>query len=199
MKTQIIVIHGGETFDTYEEYLKDLLQKELDLARLGMRDWKVNLEEQLGENYTVILPRMPNSLNAKYVEWKIWFDKIVPYVEEEAVFVGHSLGGIFLAKYLAENTTPKRTKALFLVAAPFDDTDCEYSLADFALPVRLRALHDCTGKIFIYHSKDDPIVPILDVYKYQRELPNAVIKIFEDRQHFNQEDFPEIVADIKSL
>lgn len=199
MKTQIFAIHGGETFDTYEEYLQDLLQKEFDLARFGVRDWKANLAERLGENYTVILPRMPNLFNAKYIEWKIWFDKIVPYLEEEAILMGHSLGGIFLVKYLAENTIPKRAKALFLIAAPFDDADSEYSLADFVLPASFEKLQDQAGKIFIYHSKDDPIVPIVDVHKYERALPSATVRIFDGRQHFNQVDFPEIVADIKSL
>lgn len=39
---------------------------------------------------------MPNSNNAHYQEWKIIFDKIVTLLDEDVIFISHSLGGIFL-------------------------------------------------------------------------------------------------------
>ena len=49
----------------------------------------------------------------------------------------------------------------------------------------------------MYHSKDDPVVPYFEFEKYKAQLPNAYMKSFEDRQHFNQDTFPEIVEDIR--
>lgn len=198
---QIIVIHGGDTFDTQEEYLSFLKSFEIDFERLksGRKDWKATLAEELGKEFEVILPSMPNGTNAKYLEWKIWFEKLTPFLESTVVFVGHSLGAIFLAKYLSENDFPKKIAGTFLVAGPYDNKDLGESLADFILPKKLNKLTKQGGKIYLYHSKDDPIVPFVDLGKYRKSLPKAEVRIFENREHFNQVDFPELVDDIKEL
>ncbi|MDD4830994.1 MAG: hypothetical protein PHR31_02545, partial [Candidatus Pacebacteria bacterium] len=99
MKKQIVAIHGGETFDTYEEYLSFLKNLEIDFERIKSKEksWKKNLGKKLGNDFEVILPEMPNALNAKYIEWEIMFGKLIPFLEEEIILIGHSLGGIFLA------------------------------------------------------------------------------------------------------
>ena len=198
---QIIVIHGGDTFETHEEYLSFLKSFEIDFERFksGRKDWKVTLSEELGEGFEVILPSMPSKTNAKYIEWKIWFEKLIPFFKDSVIFVGHSLGAIFLAKYLSENEFPKKIAATFLVAGPYDDKDFEESLADFVLPEDLEKLVGQGGKIYLYHSKDDPVVPFADLEKYKKSLPSAEVRIFEDREHFSQVDFPELVEDIKGL
>ncbi len=199
MKTQVIVLHGGETFDTYEEYLENLQAKKLDFTRLMQEDWKTGLADKLGNNFQVILPQMPNKKNAKYLEWKIWFDKIVPFLEEGCILIGHSLGGIFLAKYLSEETVSKKIKEVFMISAPYDDADFEDSLADFILPTNLNKLSEQIQNIYIYHSSDDSVVPVSNFYKYQKALPEAEAILIENRQHFNQEIFPELVEKIKFI
>ena len=199
MKTQIIVIRGGDTFETYEEYLSFLKDFQIDLDYINKKGWKRSLQEKLGDDFEVISPRMPNSGNAKYLEWKIWFEKFFPFLNDEIVLVGHSLGGLFLTKYLSENIFPKKIKATFLVAAPFDSTDSEYTLGDFSLPNELTKFQEQGGEICFYHSKDDPVVPFVDLNKYKKELPGANFIVFEDREHFGQEEFPEIVEKIKKL
>lgn len=198
---QVIVIHGGDTFDTYEEYLEFLKDFPIDLDRYraGRKDWKGTLLERLGPGYDVIAPAMPSKGNAKYKEWKLWFDKFVPLFDEEIVLVGHSLGGSFLAKYLAENKIPKRILATFLVAACFDAEDADYSMADFVFPESLAQVAEQGGRVFVYHSEDDPVVPFADFGKFKEALPGATFRAFTDRQHFNQEELPELVADIKAL
>jgi len=199
MKKQVILIHGGDTFETYEEYIKSLQDFKMDFQMLKKKDWKISLENKLGGVFEVIAPRMPSNYNAKFLEWKIWFEKIIPFLEDEIILVGHSLGGIFLAKYLSLYEYPKKIKATFLVAAPFDDADSEYTLADFALPQSLNKFEKQGGQIYLYQSKDDDSVPFVDLSKYQKALPKAKVTVFEDRGHFNQEQFPELVADIKNL
>ena len=56
-----------------------------------------------------------------------------------------------------------------------------------------------TGKIYLYHSKDDKVVPFRSMDNLKSKLPNAVTRIFEDRGHMNQETFPELATDIKDL
>lgn len=159
MKQQVIVIHGGTTFASHEEYISYLKNKEIELEKLRLqKDWKQTLPQNLGENFDVLLPRMPNGTNARYEEWKIWFERLIPFVDENVIFIGHSLGGIFLAKYFSENIFPKKIKAIILVAAPFDDASQE-SLVDFKLPSSLSKLTQNCGMIYLFHSKDDPTVP----------------------------------------
>lgn len=200
MKKQIVAIHGGTTFDTYNEYISYLKNKKVDLSKFKMQsDWKSSLQTKLGNKYEVILPRMPNGTNAKYKEWKIWFERLLPLLNNNVVFIGHSLGGIFLAKYFSENILSKKVKALILVAAPFDDEDDEDSLADFILPKSLKKISKQIDKIYLIQSKDDPVVPFAQVGKYKKALPSSNLVIFKNRQHFNQNNFPEMVKLLKSL
>lgn len=199
MKKQVVIIHGGGAFDSYAEYFSWLKSLKLDFKRFTQKGWKDSFNKKLGTDFEVVQPEMPNSMNAHYSEWKIWFEKFIPFFQKQVVLVGHSLGGIFLAKYLSENTFPKKIHATFLIAAPFDDKDCTESLGDFKLLKSLTRFAKQGGKIFLYQSKDDASVPFVDVKKYQEEIPNAILRLFTDKGHFNQKSFPELLKDIKAL
>ena len=197
MKTQVLLIHGGETFETYDEYISFLKSYKIEsLDYFKGHGWSSSLQQNLGENFEVIAPRMLNKFNAKYLEWKIYFNKIVPLLNPEVVLVGRSLGGIFLTKYLSENNFPKKIKSVFLVAPPYDAEETDYKMADFVLENDLQKISEQSSNINFYFSKDDTVVPILNMEKYKKLLPNAKYHIFEDRGHFWQEEFPELVQDI---
>jgi len=199
MKKQVIYIHGGNSFEDYEKYLEHLKNSDFDPFYERNKKWKHSLEEDLGEGFEVFMPTMPSGHNAKYIEWKIWFEKLIPFVEDNVVIIGHSLGAIFIAKYLSENNLPKKILATYLLAGPYDNDDSDDSLADFVLPESLSMFEESGGKIFLYHSKDDPVVPFVNVEKYAKHLLSAEKVIFEDRGHFNQEEFPELIESIKQL
>ena len=197
MKKQILIIHGGDTFETEEAYFKFLRDYQIDINRYtsDKDDWKKWLREELPD-HEVILPTMPNKTNARFEEWKLWMDKLTPYMNNDIILIGHSLGGSFLAKYLSENKLPKKIKAVFLVSAVYDKDSEGYSLLSFSLPEKLDLQSDA---VYLYHSKDDPVVPFSALEKYKQALPKANIRVFEDRQHINQEKFPELLEDIKNL
>jgi predicted alpha/beta hydrolase family esterase len=195
---QVIVIHGGNTYDSYEDYLNALRERTLDVEQMKSKGWKSSLEYALGPAYEVIAPRMPLADNAKYSEWKIWFEKLLPYVTDHAVFIGHSLGGIFLAKYFAEEEYPKRMGAILLIAAPYE-SDSEYSLVDFVLPDDLSRLAAYGKRVHLYQSEDDFIVPFSNLERYKQMLPAAIPHVFTDRGHFLGDEFPELAEDIRQL
>ncbi|MCJ7804896.1 alpha/beta hydrolase [Patescibacteria group bacterium] len=202
MKQQVVIIHGGTPFDTYEDYLSYLKNQEISLDSLRLRKgWKEALSRELGQNFDVLMPQMPSRTNARYEEWKIWFEKIIPFFNKNIIFIGQSLGGIFLAKYLSENNISKKIKATILVSAPFDDENEKSgkSLADFKLSSSLERFAKNGGKIYLIQSKDDPEVLFEQLEKYKKALPSAKTMIFENRGHFNQESFPEIIELIKKL
>ena len=200
MKQQVIVIHGGTTFDKHEDYISYLKNRVVTIDDFKLwTDWKGNLQEKLGEKFEVLFPRMPNGTNARYGEWKIWFERIFPFLTDNPILIGHSLGGIFLAKYLSETNFPETINATILVAAPFDDENLGESLADFKLPLTLSKLMKQGGKIYLIQSKDDPVVPFKQLAKYKQVLPKAEEIILKGRGHFKQEAFPELVELIKKL
>ncbi len=193
MPQQILMIHGGMTFKNEEECLSYLKNKKIELDRITPHDyWSRNLAKDLGESYLMLTPKMPNSTNARYNEWKVWFENILTVLDEEIILIGHSLGGIFLVKYLSENKIDKKIKATFLLGAPFDSELEEESLADFALPEDISGFSAQAGKMFFLHSKDDPCVPFEQLEKYQKSLPSAEFLIFENKGHFNEEKFSEL-------
>ena len=201
MKKQIVLIHGGDPQESYEAYLEFLKNYPIKFEKHGLRtpDWQENLNQQLGKDYEVVRPEMPNKRLAKYIEWKIWFEKFIPFLEPEIILIGGSLGAIFLAKYLAENDFPKKIKALFLLSGPFEDTPPEVKLYDFSLPKNLENLEKQPEKIFLYHSKDDNVVPFKDLNKYKQALPKATVRVFENLGHLNIKELPELLEDIRKI
>ncbi|KKP77873.1 MAG: hypothetical protein A2271_00690 [Candidatus Moranbacteria bacterium RIFOXYA12_FULL_35_19] len=203
MSQQIFWIHGGNVFNSHKDYLEFLKTREATKEYfIGKNRWVHHLQADLGDGYEVFLPQMPCATwNAKYSEWKIWFEKSFPFLKDNLILAGGSLGGMFLAKYLSENDFPLKIKGAFLLAAPFDDKDknINYTLGDFALPKSLEKFSTQCSKIFLYHSKDDPLVPFIDLEKYSKALPNAEKIIFEDKGHFKLKEFPEFVEKLKSI
>lgn len=200
MKQQILAIGGGTTFNSYQDYISFLKNKEIKLERLkAQKEWKDSLGEKLGEKYEVFVPKMPNVTNARFEEWKIWFERIIDKLHENIILIGHSLGGIFLAKYLSENKLSKKIKATVLVAAPFDDKDSGESLAEFSLNSPLDNFAKQTEEIHLIQSKDDPVVSFNQFEKYKEALPDAKTLILDGMGHFKVESFPELVKLIKSI
>jgi predicted alpha/beta hydrolase family esterase len=203
MKQQIFYIHGGSSFTNYEAFLISLKTKTVrDLPNEEqIKKWPSTLREELGESYQVFMPGMPNSQNAKYEEWKIWFERHFEYLDDELILVGWSQGGYFLSKYLIENETPFIIKALFLVAAPYELADFKgEDGGDFVFDTsRVGELAKKAARIVIMHSKDDFCVPYEHSLKYKSSLPEAELVTFEDKNHFLVEELPELVDMIKAI
>lgn len=120
-KHQILFIGGGETFESESAYMDFLCQKKYDpYARRA--DWRKWVMDGLSDNFESFIIDMPCRQNASCPAWKISFEKIIPYLNgEKTIIVGHSLGGVFIAKYLSENTFPKHLAQLHLIAPVLDN------------------------------------------------------------------------------
>jgi uncharacterized protein len=196
---QIIAIHGGTTFRQYDDYLASLSDKTVYVERLRHQPmWKELLQGELGNEYDVLLPSMPNKTNAKYAEWKLWFERIAEIAEDDVILVGHSLGAIFLAKYLSEEAFPKRIRATFLVAAPYGDESTE-DLGDFKIETISDRFKEQAGEVVFYFGEDDPVIAIGEMHRYQQAIPDAEYNVHPAPDHFARIAFPEIVERIRSL
>ena len=198
MKKQVVFVHGGQVYERYEEYIEDLKSFIVD-PFTEKRKWRMTLKETLGAEYEVFLPEMPNKMNAKYLEWEIWFDKHVPFLRDGVILVGHSLGASFFLRYLSERVLPVSVRALYLVAAPYF-TSAQEKGGDFCFnKTSLGTISEEVEEIVLAHSVDDEVVPFGNLLLLKETFSEARIMEFADRGHLNQESLPELIADIKSL
>jgi predicted alpha/beta hydrolase family esterase len=192
---QILVINGGNSFSSHAAYLEHLKSAPINYERLKYApDWKSFLTKELPD-YDVLLPNFPNKQNAQFEEWSIYFEKLLPLLGDDVQLVGHSLGAMFLAKYLQARPLKNKVRRLVLVAGGYND-DSKEDLGSFKINSTTNLVRSAS-EIHIFHSKDDPVVPFAEMLKFQTDLPEAIPHIFEDRLHFWQPDFPELFELLK--
>ena len=161
--------------------------------RAGKVYWEALLGRALGAEYRVRAPRMPRPTEPHYHTWARRIAELLAENTRPAL-VAHSVGASVVLKYLAEAAPRPGLAGLFLIATPF----WRPNFPEFALPpdfpTRLRNL----SPLYLYHSRDDPEVPIEHLERYARALPQAIVRVLDGRGHeFNQPEFPELVADIR--
>jgi len=185
---QLIFIHGGEAFNSDEEYLAWLNSYTIDdPAKAPPKKWRSKLFDDLADKgWQIIAPTMPCYKNAKYEHWVIWFEKYIPYIKDGAVLVGHSLGASFLSQYFQEKELGKFA-GLHLVAPAY-----KIDAGGFTHKEDFSKLEKQFDDIFIYHSKDDTVVPFSDSEKLHTLIKKSKFIKFQDRNHFFDERSPEI-------
>lgn len=188
---QIVIIHGGTSFNSYERYIEDLRAKKIHYDRLlSNKTWRDTVMKAFPDS-DVLLPKFPNSSNAQYTEWVIYFENLIPHLKQDVRIVAHSLGAAFIAKYISQYPFKISIRQLILIAPPYNDESYE-DLGSFIL-TNLAPLNKLRDNLHIMHSKDDTIVPFSELKKFQSDLPNATYHVFEDRGHFLQYNFPELI------
>lgn len=197
-KTQVFMVHGGMTFKNQKDYLHFLKTRKISTAK-KVRWSEDYLDKALGKNFEIIRPRMPLQDNAKYEDWKIYFQRFIPNFRDNIILIGSSLGGIFLAKYLSEHKLPRKILSTYLVCPPFDDTVVgEDLVGGFKLKSNLSLLDKSSKNLYLLFSSDDDVVPVSHAAKYEKKLNNAKITIYKSKNgHFQISKFPEIIKMIK--
>jgi predicted alpha/beta hydrolase family esterase len=197
-KIQVLIIHGGMTFKNKKDYLQWLKTREISIEQ--EKNWSNEyLRKELGKNFQIIKPRMPLADNAHYDEWKIHFERHFPYLKDNVILIGNSLGGIFLAKYLSENKFPRKILSTYLVCPPFrHPLPTEDLVGGFGLKPNLSLLEKNSPDLTLMFSKDDDVVPVSHAREYQKKLKSAKVIIYKSKNsHFQIARFPEIIRMIK--
>lgn len=109
----LIFIHGWESFETWEQYLKFLENTYVTWQAEPWTpeektSWIKEIAKKWYANWWIVyMPVFPNKLNSRYDEWKIVFEGILSQLNEndEVTFIWGSLGGCFLLKYFSEIKT----------------------------------------------------------------------------------------------
>ncbi|MDP3837191.1 MAG: alpha/beta hydrolase [bacterium] len=194
---QVLYIHGGETFKNHDDYLMYLKTREITLDK--QPSWSGSLAENLGDDFNFARLNMPLKENAQYEDWKINFERYLPFIKDNVILVGFSLGAIFLVQYLSENKFPKKIFAIYLVATPFDGDLPGADLAGgFRLQSDLSLMSENCSRINFLFSKNDDVVPVSHAGKFAEKLPGARITILDHiNGHFFIPEFPELIEMIK--
>jgi len=157
-----------------------------------------SLKSELGPDYEVRYPAMPNEADPTYAAWKRALERELAALGQGAVVIGHSVGGTILVNVLAERAPQRSLGAIFLIAAPFigaggwesDDIEPRSDLAA-RLPRGL--------PIFLYHGRNDDTVPFAHSQLYARAIPHARVRLLADRDHQLNNTLSELASDIRRL
>jgi predicted alpha/beta hydrolase family esterase len=183
MKKHILFLHGSGGEAAYEE--------DGILA--------TSLQNALGSSYEVRYPKMPLEERAEYADWKARIAAELSAEDDQIMLVAHSVGGSILLKYLIEEHVEKSIMGLFLLATPYFGGDQDWNYDEMTLPPDFAAMLPSIPRIFLYHSRDDEVVPFAHLALYAAKLPQAIIREFDERGHQFGNDLNEVAEDIKSI
>lgn len=135
-----------------------------------------------------IVPDFPSPIKQDYNSWqtilKAYLD--IGYITEETSFIAHSLGGIFITKFLIENKI--KIKKLITVAGfnniKFSDNNDLYD-SFYLSDEELKNVKDYCKKIICIYSNNDPYVLLSKAEEFANEI-NAEKCLIKEAGHFNK-------------
>ncbi len=219
MKTYIF-IHGGESFQTHEEYLKWIettaVEWNLDpyTIKTEKKKWKTEIANTLTLRWdAVYMPNFPNPQNAKYNEWKLFFDTWMSQISlsSDIILIGNSLGGCFLLKYFSDYSVIAKNEAIqennnesslesglprHFVLGQQNSSQWQKKIVqihliascieagDFTPPVNYDFLQKLGNNVHIWHSEDDRVVPFSTGKELSYIFPEAKTHFFESEKWY---------------
>lgn len=155
------------------------------------------LGDALGAGYRASVPRMPEPDRPVYRAWRDRIHASVDAADGPPLLVGHSLGGSFVLKALAEGPLRRPVAGAFLISAPYWGAGGweveEYRLGEGfgeGLPEEL--------PLFLYHGREDGVVPFEHLVMYRRALPRASFRELPGAGH-EFGDLRAIARDIRGF
>jgi predicted alpha/beta hydrolase family esterase len=182
MTRQVLFVQGGGA-GTHDEWDNKLVE---------------SLERDLGPDYKLIYPRMPNEADPKYTRWKAALEEELGRLDDGAVLVGHSMGGTILINALADDPPALALGGVFLIAAPFVG-DGGWPSEDIEPRRNIGASLPEGMPIYLYHGSKDDIAPLAHVDLYAKAIPQAVVRRLKGRNHQLNNELREVARDVLSL
>jgi len=144
---------------------------------------KIELEKL---NCKVFVPKFPTPENQTLENWKKIFEDYKQYINENTIVVGHSLAPAFLLDLLENINSP--IKSAFFVSgfiellwnSDFDPINKSFVDRDFDW----KTIKQNCDNFHIYHSDNDPYVPLESAKKVANKLDTSLIEV-PNAGHFN--------------
>jgi predicted alpha/beta hydrolase family esterase len=150
-------------------------------------NWFPWLRDELKErDFQVFVPNFPTPEGQNLDNWMKVFDEYGYYLNEDTIFIGHSLGVTFILSVLEKIQKP--VKACFLVAgfADFIGDDNLDAINKSFIDRKFdweRIKKNCKN-FHIYHSDNDPYVPMERAEELAQKL-GIEVKMIRGAGHFN--------------
>lgn len=157
-----------------------------------------SLGRELGPDYEIRYPLMPNEADPSYARWKAALESELAKLRDGAILVGHSVGATILIGALGERHTGPALRGVFLIAPPYVGKD-GWPSEDIEPMSGLGARLPAQVPIYLYHGSEDETAPFEHVGLYERAIPQAVVRRLIGRDHQLNEDMSEVAADIRRL
>lgn len=156
-----------------------------------------SLRSNLGPEYEVCYPAVPNDGDTDYVNWRDLVLRRLASMGDDAILVGHSVGASVLIKVLIDSRPADSITGVFLVAAPFWHQHKVWRWHEAALPENASDRLSPNLPLFLYQGDADEIVPVEHVEMYARAFPQAVVRRLKGRDHQLNDDLTEVARDIR--
>ena len=163
--------------------------------------WLKNKLEKRG--IVVTVPKFPTPEGQSL---QAWLEIMKPYEQEvnaETIIIGHSLGGLFLLRYL-EQLKDAVGSSVFVAASAgvmpikFDEADAAFS-GGFVF--NWGAIHRVAGKTAVFHSDNDPYISLGNGELIAEKL-GTDFHMLQNAGHFNTASghtkFPQLLNIIES-
>lgn len=166
----------------------------------GWRPWlRKNLENR---GFQVAIPAMPDTSYPKQAAWVSHIQEVVGDVDEQAFFIGHSLGCIAILRFLESLPKNKKVGGVILVAG-FDDDLGVAELSDFfTTPIDWGKIMTHADSFVSIESDNDPY----DLAKYNavfKEKLRAKTILEHNMKHFSGDDgiveLPIVLSELERI
>jgi len=186
MNKRVFIIHG---WDGYPE-----------------EGWFPWLKQELEKNgFQVQVPAMPEPVEPKIEKWVSYLNKIVSNVDENTLFVGHSIGCQTILRYLEGLPIEKKVGGAVFVAgwlsSPNLETEEEKRIAKpwIEIPIDFEKVKQHTKKFFAIFSDDDEVISLDNKELFEQKLGAKTI-IESGCGHFGESDnITELSSALKAI
>ncbi|HEY1237957.1 MAG TPA: alpha/beta fold hydrolase [Solirubrobacterales bacterium] len=164
----------------------------------GSAPFAARLDDELGSDYEVLFPKLPDPDDPHYVPWSERVGQLLDDLDAPSVVVGHSLGASVLLKHLAEGGSQESIAGLLLAETPFwGQSDWE---AEWALPAGWPNDSTRLPPTHLFHSRDDEVIPFAQLELYTKRLSDAEVHPLDGNGHLlDRGDLTEILETIRAL
>lgn len=164
------------------------------------KNWIPYLKSQLSKRkLNCIVPSFTTPYKQDYESWNTILMSYlkIGYITEETTFITHSLGGIFLIKFLIDNKI--KVKRIITVAGfnhiQFDEDNSLYD-SFYAKDEDLIKICDLCDEIVCIYSDNDPYIPMEEAESFANMIKGQKVLI-NNAGHFNEKygykEFKEIL------